>query len=107
MLTLFYSKIYSNINENVPLRTHRSHSFPSWFSSDLRNQINEKIWFYYLWAITGRQQDRFKRSRAICCKLSRQCYRNHLKIVQSNCKTNPKNFYKFINENNKPINTKQ
>ena len=37
MLSLFYSKIYSNVNENVPLRTHRIHSFPSWFSSNLIN----------------------------------------------------------------------
>lgn len=103
MVNKFYSLIYKNISDNVPLKTNFKHAFPSWFSDDLKKHTLLKIKHQSRWKIAGNIDDKtlFKFHRAMCGKLSRSCYAQHLKKVQLDCKSNPKNFYKFVNETKK------
>ena len=104
MIDKFYALIHSCISSNVPIKSNFVHRFPPWFSNELKSQTLHKINQHLTWKITGvySYYISFKHARAICIKLSRSCYSHHIKKVQSNCKKDPKNFYKFINESKAP-----
>ncbi|XP_050516568.1 uncharacterized protein LOC126891435 [Diabrotica virgifera virgifera] len=92
MVVIFYDIIYSLIEHFVPLKKYKISTFPSWFSSELRNLIVCKKQAHKQYKISNRQDDydRFVALRNQCEILRADCQKQYLDRIQNNISDNPK-----------------
>lgn len=95
----FYTKLFEIVDAYVPQYITKKHKYPFWFSSVLKNCIQQKEYFYrrYKKYKNIDSLDNFKRLRSEAKTLADRDYKNYLANVAGDIKTDPKKFWSFIN----------
>lgn len=97
----FYEILNYGISLFVPLK-HSSYSkFPNWFSPELKNKIIEKKRVHKQYMATNSfcLYRKFCNLRARCKELREMCYTNYIHNIEHNISVNPRQFWKFVNDN--------
>ena len=86
-----------------PLKKSRICSGPAWFTKDLRSLRNFRNRMHKRFKVSGSAVDYIKYSVAKCRfnSLNKTCYNNYLNLMRCKLKSNPKDFYKFVNSKRK------
>nr|CAH7747916.1 unnamed protein product [Callosobruchus chinensis] len=99
----FYEEIFRVIERHVPKFKNFKRRYPKWYTKDIISDIKSKHYFYKKFKKTGDLTyfDHFKLLRSsIKLKVSR-AYSNYITGVQNNIRSNPKDFWNFINSKRK------
>ena len=100
---LFYDIINNGIAAHVPIKLFRDSNFPKYFSAELRSLIIDKKKAHKLYITSESQEDylRFSNLRARCKELINRDYNLYLRATEDGISENPKNFWKFVNDQRK------
>lgn len=92
-----YTNLYRILDTYVPPLKLGLRRYPSWFSQDLKMQLNKKYKFWKRWKIYGSRSDydRFSWARAKVKKLIISCYDEYILHVEQSTTHNIKSFWKF------------
>lgn len=102
-LSNLYDIIYSGINAFIPIKRYKTSTFPKWFNSELRKLIIEKKKAHKIYkdSLIDEDYEIFSHLRAQCKNLTNRCYREYLTKTENNIHRDPRQFWKFINDQNK------
>lgn len=98
-LEIFYKMVYTALEYYVPKRRCKNPRFPIWFSAQLKQLIVKKKMAHRLFKTSGLFADyvKFSQLRASCKRLSVFDYNAYLDRTQNNIKSDPKSFWRYIN----------
>lgn len=103
MTDLFYNKLYSIIDSEVPKKVIKSsHSHPPWFDLSLKQAValKKKLHCNYKESPSEYTYNEFKLQRARCKKLTHSKYTTYLDRIETEIKLNPKKFWNFVDLKN-------
>lgn len=102
-LNLFYYHIRYIMDHFIPKIQIRESEYPKWFSKELRTLIKQKKIAHNIYKYSNNitNYQKFSNLRTKCKHLRHRDYTFHIQISQNAVKSNPKLFWKFVNENNK------
>ena len=97
----FYDKLYSILDNHVPLyknNTHSTRKYPAWFTPDIINYIKLKNRhrMKYKQFYSHYDLSEFHRLRKLIKRLTNDAYKENLKNVQDSIIFDTKNFWKFF-----------
>lgn len=95
----FYDKMYDIFNLSVPKKRHFNSKYPNWYSKNLKVLIKrkEKIRRKYKKYNMPHLWDEYRSIRREIKQLIRIDYKEFLKTAENEINTNPKSFWKVIN----------
>lgn len=96
----FYSVLNSGIELYVPRRITKKYNFPNWFSPRLKGLIYSKKAAHKLFKKSNSRIDylEFANLRNLCRIESESCYREHINSIEESIESDPKFFWRFIND---------
>ena len=103
VVDMFYDMLHALVDLCIPKIGKYPKKFPYWFSDTLKNTIIEKKKWHKEWKNTKDEDKKiqfkiqFKKTRALCTKIMRYDYRQHINNIQHQAKHNLRGFWKFIN----------
>ncbi|CAG9834659.1 unnamed protein product [Diabrotica balteata] len=105
-LAVFYDFMFTGFDFFVPIKNFKTSSFPIWFHGKLRKLIYLKKKLHKQYKLFGRRDDylRFSQLRNEIKQVSSQCYSNYLNNIENGILSNPRHFWKYINNNRKSYN---
>lgn len=94
----FYDKLYSILDNHVPLYKNKTCKYPAWFTSDIINYIKlkNKHRMKYKQFKSHYDLSEFHRLRKLIKRLTNDAYKEYLKNVQDLIISDPKTFWKFL-----------
>nr|CAI5826565.1 unnamed protein product [Callosobruchus analis] len=99
--SLFYSTLNPIINMCVPRYKppKNKHTFPPWFNGNIIKNIRKKEQALKAYNKCGREEflDEFRRLRSQIKGDIQSAFRNFTRSMESNIKSNPKNFWSYVN----------
>ena len=97
---LFYEKLYTVFDKHVPLVRCRKLSYPSWYSSELREQIKVKQKFFKMYKCqkTLETKKQFFALRRSVKMLIKRDFRNYVINAEKALLTTPKHFWSYVKE---------
>lgn len=103
---LFYEIVYTGVALFVPLKKFKTSLYPKWFTAELRHLVVNKKIAHKNFIISNDDQDYFifSQLRARCKNLSKICYNNYVRNVDQSLISNPKLFWKYLNEKRSSFN---
>lgn len=96
----FNCNLQNLIDSNVPnCKEQFKSTYPSWFSFDLIKNTLVKKKLHKIWISTDNQEDyiEFKKQRALCLRMSKLDQKRYYDEIQNRCKSNIKEFWKYVN----------
>jgi hypothetical protein len=100
MLATFYTHLESILNKFAPLIEKKTSKYPAWYSKNTINLLKNKLIYHKKWHRYKNMRDLtfFKRFRTELKLNISDDYKNHVLKVENDIKSNPKSFWKFVNE---------
>lgn len=98
MVTIFYQKIRSIIEEFVPIVSNRKNQYPPWYDIKIIRALKEKL-------NTRRRFKKYKNPRdglelellsSRCSKMVKDCYNRYIRNLEDIITENPKYFWTYI-----------
>lgn len=105
MTTVFYSKINSIINKNVPLNKHNVNTFPVWYSKSLIKLINEKNKCHKTFKKFKNPRDKLTHSllRTRCKQEIKAAFKRYTVLIEKNISKNPKLFWNYVKNSKRKL----
>ena len=98
-------RIVDSMEKFIPkIKTGKTkHIRPCWMNNKLLRKIKKKYHSYkrFLISKSGRDYENYIKKRNDCARKIRKAKRKHEKNIAKNCKENPKDFWKYVNEKSK------
>ena len=103
MLGVFCEVLYLTVELFVPLKKYSARKFPVWYSLELKNCIINKKIAHKRYKSSRSMEDyrEFSRLRALCGRLTRECYTGYVHTTEQSLFSNLKKFWSFVNSKRK------
>lgn len=99
MLNVLYEVLYVTIDMFVPLKKYSARKFPVWYSPELKNCIIDKKKAHKRYKCSHSTNDyrEFSRLRALCVRLTRECYESYVQTTERSLFSDLRSFWSFVN----------
>lgn len=102
-MTQFYDIMYTAMNSFIPVKKFKTSTFPVWYNSKLKKIIYDKKIIHKRYKTKENAEDYecFSRLRTRCKELQDQCYQQYINKIENNISTDPRSFWKYVNDKKK------
>ena len=102
-MTFLFQIIQYCIDNFVPLKRIQNSNFPSWFSPELKNLTIRKKVAHKKYMSSGSEVDylEFSRLRSLCKVNYRLCYNEFIRVSEESLTSDPRRFWRYVNERRK------